>query len=572
MQGEEEEEQLLRSVAQQTANSVVLLRHRADRELREAKASLQRRTEELDLWLAMMRATLESTTDAILVTDGKGEVTGHNEKVLQMWNLPPEIVKSRRHKVLLEATCKHFSEPEKFLRRVAEIYAASPEASDDILELTDGRVIERFSRVLLLNGENVGRVWSFRDITAARRAERERELLLESERTARAQAERETRMKDEFLSTLSHELRTPLNAILGWAHILRRTETSSEVAEAIEIIDRNAHAQATIIEDLLDMSRIISGKVRLTIKRIDLASLIVTAIESVEPMAAAKEIEVTAELDETSPIVAGDPTRLQQIMWNLLMNALKFTPKQGHVHVVLRRNASQVDISVADDGCGIAPDFLPHVFDRFRQADASSTRRHRGLGLGLAIVKNLVEVHGGEVQAASPGLGHGATFLITLPVRAALGADGEKEAGAAGKGEAATSGGGPSLKGISILVVDDEPDARQLIDHILSEAGATVHTAPSAAIALEYLRSQPLDLLISDIGMPEEDGYALIRRVRQLAPAPCARIPAIALTAFARATDRQHALKDGFDLHLTKPVPPSELVGIVARLARPDRI
>ena len=568
MEGGEEEEKLLRSVALQTANSVLLLRHRAERELLEAKESLQRRTDELDRSLAMMRATLESTTDAILVTNRERDITGFNEKFLEMWSVPREAMETRRHDKILELTGALFSQREAFLQRVDEIYDTSPPESDDVLELTDGRVIERFSKIQSINGQDAGRVWSFRDITDRRRSDAERERLLLSERSAREQAERETRMKDEFLATLSHELRTPLNAILGWAHILRSTEAAPDVAEGVEVIDRNARAQAQIIEDLLDMSRIISGKVRLEIKPMDLGSVIKSALESVEPMAAAKAIKVSTILGPGPTVISGDSTRLQQVFWNLLTNALKFTPKGGRVEVVLKRADSRIEISVTDTGEGIAADFLPHVFDRFRQADASSTRQHRGLGLGLAIVRNLVESHGGDVRASSAGEKKGATFTVILPVRAAT-IDGDVD-------DELTRLAVPpevlvekrDLTGLSVLVVDDEADARQLLHRILSGCGATVKTAPSSAIALECLRSNQLHVLVSDIGMPGEDGYALIERVRQLGTEPFAKIPAIALTAFARSEDRESAVSSGFDLHLAKPVDPLELVAAVADLAQ----
>ena len=567
MEGEDEEEKLLRSVALQTANSILLLRHRAERELRETKDSLQRRTEELDRSLAMLRATLESTTDAILVTNGKGEITGYNEKFRELWDVPLEIMELRQHRKILERTCARFADPQAFVCRVEEIYASSPEASDDVLELKDGRVVERFSRVQLINGENAGRVWSFRDITEQRRAEAERERLLVSERTAREQAERETRMKDEFLATLSHELRTPLNAILGWTHILRETSEPNEVAEAIAIIDRNAHAQTAIIEDLLDMSRIVAGNFRLEIVPVDLAALIARAIESVEPMAAGKGIQLKATIDPTTVPISGDPMRLQQVLWNLLTNALKFTPKNGEVGVTLRRVASQIEISVADNGEGIAPDFLPYVFDRFRQADASSTRRHRGLGLGLAIVKNLVEMHGGEVRAMSAGQKRGSTFTITLPIYPAVNKDETPESSLVTQADPGAPAAKADLTGLSVLVVDDEADARQLLERVLTGCGATVKTAPSTARALEYLKSNCVDLLVSDIGLPGEDGCALIERIREMKSLPSGQIPAIALTAFARPEDRTRALASGFNFHLTKPVRPSELVQTVARLA-----
>ena len=286
-----------------------------------------------------------------------------------------------------------------------------------MLELADGRVFERFSGVQFVDGKNVGRVWSFRDITATRRAEDERRQLLESERFARAEAERASSTKDEFLATLSHELRTPLSAILGWAHILRsRRMSEAELHEGLKVIERNARMQTELIEDLLDMSRITSGKMRLDVQPVEPATFIEAALETVRPAAEAKGITLSKLLDPAAGPVMGDPNRLQQIVWNLLSNAIKFTGKDGRVQVLLERVSSHVEITVADTGIGIKPEFLPHVFDRFRQADSSATRTAKGLGLGLSIVKHLVELHGGSVHVTSPGEGHGATFSLQIPL------------------------------------------------------------------------------------------------------------------------------------------------------------
>lgn len=405
-----------------------------------------------------------------------------------------------------------------------------------------------------------------RELAKRKEAEAERERLLVSEREARERAETETRMKDEFLATLSHELRTPLNAILGWSNILRSASEMKDVVEGIEVIERNARAQTQIIEDLLDMSRIISGKVRLEVQRIDLAPVIEAALESVKPMASAREVRLTSVLDPAAGPVSGDPARLQQVLWNLLTNALKFTPKGGRVHVVLERVNSHLEISVSDSGKGIAPDFLPHVFDRFRQADASTTRAHRGLGLGLAISKNLVELHGGSIQAKSPGLGQGSTFTIVLPVTIAYSDDPARAHPSAGSPRDPVEEV-PSLAGLRILAVDDEADARQLVARILGSCGAQVETAESAAVALKKIRSLKPDVLITDIGMPGEDGYSVIRKVRQLPSEEGGSVPAIALTAFARSEDRRRAVLSGFQMHIAKPVEPSELIAMVASLA-----
>jgi PAS domain S-box-containing protein len=410
-----------------------------------------------------------------------------------------------------------------------------------------------------------------RDITERRRIEAEREHLLQSERAARGEAERSSRMKDEFLSTLGHELRTPLNAVLGWAQVLRATSPTSEVADGLKVIERNARAQARIIEDLLDMSSIISGKVRLAMQKIDLASVVDTSVEAVRPTAEAKGVTLQATLGPVDGAVTGDPNRLQQVFWNLLTNAVKFTPKDGVVSVTLERVNSHFEVNVVDTGEGIDPAFLPHVFERFRQADASTSRRHGGLGLGLSIVKQLVELHGGNVHAASGGTGKGSTFTVALPVPALDAYPAPQESREqrlrSVPEDVAASVPVTNLGGIKVLVVDDEPDARSLIERLLQECEATVITASSAGEALEHVLRDPPDVLLSDIGMPKEDGYWLIRRVRKLS-GETGRIPAIALTAYARAEDRAKAVQAGYQLHLAKPVEAMKLIAMVASLVK----
>ncbi len=396
---------------------------------------------------------------------------------------------------------------------------------------------------------------------------------VESERSARADAERAGRTKDEFLATLSHELRTPLNAVLGWTQVLRRCKgLSNDVMNGLTVIERNARAQAQIIEDLLDMSSIISGKVRLDVQRLDLASVVNATVETVRPTYQAKGISLQVVLDPTAGPVRGDPNRLQQVMWNLLTNAVKFTPTGGRIVITLARLDSHLELKVTDDGEGIDPDFLPHVFDRFRQADPASTRRHGGLGLGLSIVKQLIELHGGSIAATSAGRDQGSTFRITLPVMASS-EDSERPPSA--QRQSAHAAGvnvpknalTPDLSGVKVLVVDDERDARALIQRLLEDCRAQVTTAASAHEAIDMLILEAPDVLISDVGMPGEDGYALIRRVRAMSDGH-AVLPAIALTAYARIEDRVKAIRAGFQLHLSKPIEPIELVAMVHSLAR----
>ena len=411
------------------------------------------------------------------------------------------------------------------------------------------------------------------DIDDQKRAEREREALLASERAARNEAERVGRVKDEFLATLSHELRTPLNAILGWSQLLRGgPRVESELNEGLESIARNAQAQTQIIEDLLDMSRIISGKIRLDVQKTDLSRVIAAAVDTVRPAADAKDIRVEkVTAPGAGDAVYGDPNRLQQVFWNLLSNAVKFTPRGGRVRVAVSQSDTQAEVTVSDTGEGIRPEFLPHVFDRFRQEDASTTRRHGGLGLGLAIVKQLVELHGGTVRAESAGHGHGASFVISLPLTAPHPPQ-DPEPPRQERLVPATRPAlqRPVLRGVKVLVVDDEPDARALVRRLLEDYHAAVSTAASAGEAFQLVLKDPPDVLVSDIGMPGEDGYSLMRKVRALDNGTNGGIPAVALTAYARPEDRTMAIESGFQLHVTKPVEPDQLVSIVATLAGRD--
>jgi PAS domain S-box-containing protein len=407
---------------------------------------------------------------------------------------------------------------------------------------------------------------------AAQRAADERKVLLESERQARAEAERTSQMKDEFLSTLSHELRTPLSAILGWAQVLRRGgRDQNDLQKGLQTIERNARAQAQLIEDLLDMSRITSGKVLLDMQTVTPIGFIDAAVETVRPAADAKNIRIEKHYGADASLVAGDPARLQQVVWNLLSNAIKFTPRDGTVDIELGHNDANVTITVRDNGAGIRPEFITHVFERFRQADASMTRRHGGLGLGLAIVKQLIEQHGGTVRADSAGEGQGASFTIELPL-AKPPAPGSRSARAAMilPTPATPEMTARDLSGIDVLVVDDDRDNRELINRILSDCGATVRVAASARDALVMFREAPPKLLISDLGMPEVDGFELLDWVRHLGRDEGSQVPAIALTAFARSEDRLLALEAGFSAHISKPVEPSELIATVAAVVGPS--
>jgi PAS domain S-box-containing protein len=423
------------------------------------------------------------------------------------------------------------------------------------------------SNVRRQSGEFVHTRCFTRDITERKQAEREIEELLQREREARRQAEEASNLKDEFLATVSHELRTPLTAILGWAHLLRAGQLDEKGAtRALETVERNARAQSQLIDDLLDVSRIITGKLRLDVRQVDPGSFIEAAIEAVRPAAEAKNVRVQKVMDTGVVSIAGDPARLQQVVWNLLSNAIKFTPKGGRVQVRLERVNSHIEIAVSDTGVGIKPEFLPYVFDRFRQADMGTTRQHGGLGLGLAIVRHLVELHGGMVQAESPGEGQGATFVVKLPVPVYQKNDLAKRVHPAARETLPSYDCPERLDGLKVLVVDDEADTRELLRIGIGQCGAQVRLAASAQEALEAIENEMPDLLISDIGMPGEDGYELIRRVRALPAKSGGRIPAIALTAYARTEDRMQALRAGYQMHVPKPVEMAELMTVAASL------
>ncbi|HEX4896034.1 MAG TPA: GAF domain-containing protein [Solimonas sp.] len=401
----------------------------------------------------------------------------------------------------------------------------------------------------------------------AQQSAEERKALLESERAARLEAEQASTVKDEFLATLSHELRTPLSAIQGWVHILRRklSAQQSDLLRGVEVIDRSTRVQLQLIDDLLDMSRIRAGKMSLDRQPVAPVAFVQAAVDMVRPAAESAGVGVITELEAVGAVL-GDAGRLQQVIWNLLANAVKFTPRGGEVRVVLRERAGAAEIGVSDTGCGIRPDNLSRIFERFRQADSSITRKHGGLGLGLSIVSHLVEAHGGRVTAESAGEGRGATFTVSLPLLETEQPDATVRRPASIGREPES----PDLREVKVLVVDDEPHSRELLERLLTECGAEVRSACDASAALATLQSYKPHVLISDIGMPEIDGYELLRRVRGLPQPALQGVPAIALTAFARAEDHARSMRSGFDAHLTKPMNPAQVLSVVASLARLD--
>lgn len=512
-----------------------------------------------------LRAMFNQAAVGIAEAELNGRFTQVNTKFSEILGYSPEE--------LMELTFKDLTHPDDLVETITLTdQLISGNAGHHSYEKRyirkDGSVVWALATITLLEddeGKPRQLVSVIEDISARKQVELAKQELLESERAARMEAEKLSRLKDEFLATLSHELRTPLNAILGWTYIIgQKPDDESMVREGIEVVERNARTQTQLVADLLDMSRIISGKMRLDVQQVQLPELVEAAIESVLPSADAKGVRVEVILDPVGDIVHGDPNRIQQIVWNLLSNAVKFTPRDGKIQVVLHRINSHVEISVSDTGKGIRADFLPYLFERFSQQDSSAAREHGGLGIGLALVKQLTELHGGKVRAHSPGENKGSTFVIEIPLAAVR--PFEEEAGPrlhpTSNYEGPGGGDLPSLEGLKILIVDDEPDGRAILRRILEEVGANVTTAGSADEGYSVLVATHPDILVSDIGMPGQDGYEFIRRVRKAGYT----MPAMALTAFARSSDRTRALLAGFQTHIGKPVEPVELLVTVASL------
>jgi PAS domain S-box-containing protein len=539
--------------------AVVVMRDFTER--KEAQEALKRES-------SLLHALMDNIPDAIYFKDTEGRFTRVNRHAPYRGDrAPEEVIGKTDFDFFVEEHARAAFEDEQQIIRTGrpvidkeerEVY---PDGSITWLSTTKVPIFDKAGRVLGLVGIS-------RDITERKLAEEAR-IELAREQASRAEAEAANRLKDEFLATVSHELRTPLTAILGWAKMLSGGHVGEEKrADALETIVRNAKAQAQLINDLLDVSRIITGKLRLEVQPVELAEVIEAAIAAVQPAAVAKGISLRATLDPRAGNVLGDPERLQQVVWNLLSNAVKFTPRGRSVQVRLAREGSQVEVAISDTGQGIAPEFLPHVFDRFRQADMGTTRRHGGLGLGLAIVRHLVELHGGTVSAESEGEGRGATFSVTLPSAGGLGLGAPEVEGENLNTKADLAASGlHSLKGVRVLAVDDEADAQQLIAEILKQCGAQVRVAASAAEALEVLRRWLPHVLLSDIGMSGGDGYALIEQVRALPAELGGETPAAALTAYAGPDAQARALSSGYQAHIAKPVEPAELSALVASLA-----
>jgi PAS domain S-box-containing protein len=521
--------------------------------------------------------TLESIGDAVIATDIQGRVVFMNPiaEHLTGWRLADARGKpcAGVFDIINETSRRSVENP---VTRVLAEGAVVGLANHTVLIAADGTerpIDDSGAPIRSRDGRIVGVVLVFRDVSERRRGELdrrdaslERERLLEAERAARADAERASRVKDEFVAMVSHELRTPLNAILGWTQLMVKPEAGPDlVARGIDIISRNTRLQAQLISDLLDISRIVSGKLRLDMEQVDLASVVSDAADTVQRDADDKKIVMKRDLDASVGTIAGDGARVQQIVWNLLANAIKFTPEGGLISVRLRRAGADAEITVTDNGVGIRPEFLPHIFDRFKQADQSITRRFGGLGLGLSIVKNLVELHGGSIRAESGGIDRGTTFTIVLPSSAGAWPIERRSPSNVVSKEGAQPG--DSLSGIRVLVVEDEPDTCEFLDRFLRGYGAEIVLARSAAEALSRLSDEKADIVVSDIGLPEVDGYDLMSQIRQLPASAGGAIPAIALTAYARTEDRTRAFRAGYQAHLAKPIEPAELVATIASFA-----
>lgn len=533
--------------------------HRAERALDRE----HRRLEESE---AKFRALAESGIIGILTMDLSGNVIEANDTFLDMVRHSRADLAAGRVRMRELTPAEYVASDERAFRELLEHGVST--RYEKVLHRSDCTQLVVLQGTALLGEDRA--IAYLLDVSDHRSLEADRKRLYEAERRARTEAERASLMKDEFLATVSHELRTPLNAILGWSQLARSRAPGPDLNRAIETIERNARAQAKLIDDILDISRIISGKVRLDIAAVDLVDVVAQTLEAVRPAADAKNIELRNET-ASGPTVLGDPNRLQQVAWNLLTNAIKFTPAGGRVVICTEYTEDRVVLRVEDNGRGIDAEFLPHVFDRFRQGDASTTRSQGGLGLGLAIVQHLIEQHGGRVFADSSGLGRGATFSVELLLRAA----GDIEPAPPSEASPAAPSVAPpspvALSGVRVLVVDDEPDARAFLVASLTEHGAEVVSAESASQAFGEFQSHPPDVLVSDIAMSVEDGYQLLRRIRALPSDRGGLVPAVALTAYARAEDERRSLSEGFQMHLTKPVDVIRVVQAVSQLHEQSR-
>jgi PAS domain S-box-containing protein len=540
-------EQLLRTSALRTSTSILVARQRAEQELIQAKKALEAKTEELAHSLSLMRATLEATSDGILVTDDNGGVSDFNENYASMWQMPRDAMDSRDGSQLRQIASRQFREPEQFLHRIKEIETSALPESFDVLEFADGRVFERYSKIQRIEDRTVGRVWTFRDVTEHKRAE-------ENLRAAKIAAETANKAKDDFLAVLSHELRTPLTPALAAAsYLAEHEELPEKLREEVNAITRNVLLEARLIDDLLDLTRIARGKIELQLEAVDVHTLLQDTVEIVAEDVGFKDLKLATEFGARDHHVRADSVRLHQVFWNLLNNAVKFTPPGGSITIrTWNDEAGACVIAVSDTGIGIGLEHQARIFNAFEQAERAITRRFGGLGLGLAISKTLVELHAGTIAVESAGEDRGATFRVAL---AALNAPEIS-------GKESVAGNGALPASLQVLIVDDHVETLRVLSALLRKRGHNVSTAGSMQKALQLLEGGPFDVLISDIGLPDGDGHGLIRAAKQRHV-----LKGIALSGFGMDDDRRNSQESGFDYHLTKPIEFQKLENVLREIA-----
>jgi PAS domain S-box-containing protein len=538
---------LLRTSALRTSNTILLARQRAEHELLQAKQALEAKTEELALSLSMMRATLESTSDGILVTDDSGTVTDFNENYVAMWGMPRDLMDSRDGRRLRETAAQQFRDAPQFLARIQEIEDSSLKESFDVLGFADGRVFERYSKIQCIEDRNVGRVWTFRDVTEHKRAE-------EKLRAAKIAAEEGSKAKDDFLAVLSHELRTPLTPALAAAsYLAEHEELPPQLREEVNAIRRNVQLEARLIDDLLDLTRIARGKIELQLDAVDAHKLLRNTLEIVHEDIVFKELEVLTDFRAHDSYIRADSVRIQQVFWNLLNNAVKFTAKGGRVTIRSWNDEQhqRVGVEITDTGIGIEPDQQARIFNAFEQGERSITRQFGGLGLGLAISKTLVDLHAGTISVHSEGKNRGASFRVVLEALKTPEVTPKQS----------ISGNGSLPVSLHVLIVDDHAETLRVLSALLRKRGHTVSTADSSQGALTVLDDGPFDVLISDIGLPDGNGYDLIREAKKRQP-----LKGVALSGFGMEEDMRVGKEAGFDFHLTKPVEFQKLEAVLREI------
>ena len=539
-------EHLLRTSALRTSNTILLARQRAEQELLQAKKALELKTEQLAHSLSMMRATLESTSDGILVTDDSGNVTDFNENYAAMWQMPRQVLDSKDSGRVREAAAKQFRDAPQFLARIQEIEASSVPESFDVLEFADGRVFERYSKIQCIEERNVGRVWTFRDVTEHKRAE-------EKLRAAKVAAEEGSKAKDDFLAVLSHELRTPLTPALAAAsYLAEHEELPPQLREEVNAIRRNVQLEARLIDDLLDLTRISRGKIELHLEAVDVHKLLRNTLEIVHEDIVFKELKVLTDFRAHESYIRADSVRIQQVFWNLLNNAVKFTPHGGRVTIrSWNGDQRQCLVEVSDTGIGIEPEQQSRIFNAFEQAERSITRQFGGLGLGLAISKTLVDLHGGSISVTSEGKNRGASFTVALAAHAPPEVT----------PKISVPGNGSLPASLQVLIVDDHAETLRVLSALLRKRGHVVSTADSSQGALTILDNVKFDVLISDIGLPDGNGYELIREAKKRQS-----LKGVALSGFGMEEDLRVGKEAGFDYHLTKPIEFQKLESVLREI------